>query len=79
MNAISNIQNFIFPSGIIYNRELGTVQTFEINSFFALIPQIASLLAKIKKGDSLNIEQIPALVTSAGLLRDPNILFFTQA
>jgi len=66
MNAISNIQNFVFPSGIIYNRELGTVQTSEINSFFALIPQIANLLAKIKKGDSLNIEQIPALVNRTG-------------
>jgi len=66
MNAISNIQNFLFPNGITYNRELGTVQTFEINSFFALIPQIASLLAKRKKGDSLNIEQIPPLVIQVG-------------
>jgi len=66
MNAIAHIQNFIFSSGIIYNRELGTVQTFEINSFFALILQIWSLLSKKKKGDSLNIERIPFLVTSSG-------------
>ena len=66
MNVISNIQNFIFPNGIIYNRELGTVQTFEINSFFVLIPQIVRLLKKTKNGDSLKIEQIPALVTPAG-------------
>ena len=66
INAIAQIQNFIFPNGIIYNRELGTVQTFETNPFFALIPQIARLLKKIKNGDSLKIEQIPALVTPAG-------------
>ncbi len=66
MNAIGHIQNFIFPSGIIYNRELGTVQTLKVNSFFALIPQIARILKKIKNGDSLKIEQIPALVTLAG-------------
>ena len=44
------LQLFIFPQGIIYNREMGRVQTFEINSFFSLIPEIARLVAKIKKG-----------------------------
>ncbi len=57
------LQLFIFPKGIIYNREIGRVQTFEINSFFSLISEVARLVAKIKKGDSINFDQIPALVT----------------
>jgi hypothetical protein len=46
---------------------LGTVQTLKVNSFFALIPQIARLLKKIINGDLLKSEQISALVTPAGL------------
>lgn len=60
------LQLFIFPQGIIYNREMGRVQTFEINSIFSIIPDIARLVAKIKKGDSIKFDQIPALVTSEG-------------
>lgn len=45
---------------------MGRVQTFEINSFFSLIPEVARLVAKIKKGDSINFDQIPALVTLTG-------------
>jgi len=53
---------------VIYYLKFKTVQISDIKSFFALIPQIASLLAKIKKGDSLNVEQIPSLVTQNGKL-----------
>ena len=51
------------PQGIIYNRDKGRVQTFEVNSFFTVIPEIARLVAKMKNGNSLNLEQIAALVT----------------
>ncbi len=62
----ANLQDFIFPNGIIYNKVKGAVQTSRINSFFKLIPEIARLLRGNKKGDSINYDQISLLVTALG-------------
>ena len=62
----TNLQDFIFPEGIIYNKQKGRVQTKGINSLFVLIPRIAKLLKDIKKGDPINLDRISALVTPAG-------------
>lgn len=61
----ATLQLFIFPQGIIYNRDKGRVQTFEVNSFFSVIPEVARLVAKMKNGNSLSLEQIAALVRNS--------------
>jgi hypothetical protein len=55
------LQNLLFPSGIIYDRENDQVRTPRINLVFALIPEVTRVLKRIKNGYSLKIEQIPAL------------------
>ncbi|NOQ72010.1 MAG: resolvase [Crocinitomix sp.] len=60
------LQNFIFPKGIIYNKQKRGVQTFRINSFFTIIPMISRFIKGIKKGDPINFDRISALVTSPG-------------
>ncbi|MCC6722059.1 MAG: hypothetical protein IT243_07635 [Bacteroidia bacterium] len=35
------LQNLLFPNGIIYDREKGTVRTEKVNSVFYLIAQLA--------------------------------------
>lgn len=61
-----NLQNFIFPKGISFNKKKGKVQTFFVNPFFKLIPEIARLLEGNKKGDSISFDQIPSWVTALG-------------
>ena len=48
------------------NQQKGRVQTFRTNVFFDLMHSISTTLSKIKNGDSINIDQISALVTPAG-------------
>jgi site-specific DNA recombinase len=62
----SDLQNFVFPKGILFNKKKGRVQTFFINPFFKLIPELARLLEGNKKGDFINFDEIPALVTALG-------------
>ncbi len=59
-------QNMLFPDGIFYNHELDQVRTSRVNSFFSLIPELTSLTGGHKKGDSVKIDKIPALVIAAG-------------
>ena len=61
------LQHLLFPEGIIYNRELDHYRTSRINPFFAPIPQLAKVLSKNKRGDSVNFNKIPSLVVSPGI------------
>jgi hypothetical protein len=56
----------LFPDGFAYDKQKGRVQTFRTNVFFDLTHSISTTLSKIKNGDSINIDQISALVTSTG-------------
>ena len=60
-------QNMLFPDGIIYNRELDQSRTPRVNSFFSLIPEIASVLRGNKKGDFTISDKIPRLVIPTGI------------
>ncbi len=66
MATKSGLQNFIFPNGIIFNKKKGRVQTTRIHSIVKLIPEVAMLLKGNKKGDFINFDEIPALVTALG-------------
>lgn len=55
-------QNLLFPEGIIYNRELDCYRTTRVNSFFSPIPQLTRSMGRQKKGDSIKLDKIPALV-----------------
>ena len=61
-----NIQNLVFPSGIGYDKQNDLVQTKKINSIFSAIPLISKDLDKIKSGESVEINQFSARVTSLG-------------
>lgn len=60
------LQLLLFPDGFAYDKQKGRVQTFRTNVFFDLMHSISTTLSKIKNGDSINIDQISALVTSLG-------------
>ncbi len=66
MEDRQELQQMIFPQGIIYNKQKRGVQTFRINSFFKIIPMVARFIKGIKKGDPINFDRISALVTPAG-------------
>ncbi len=59
-------QNLLFPEGIYYNHELDLVRTSKINTFFSPIPELARVLSGQKKGDSIKLDKIPALVIPTG-------------
>lgn len=61
------LQNMIFPDGIRYDRQNDQYRTFRLNSFFALIPELAGLLMGNKKGDSIIFDKIPLVVVPPGL------------
>lgn len=61
------LQNMLFPDGIRYDRQNDLYRTTRINSFFAIIPQLAGLLKGNKKGDSINFDKIPLVVVPPGL------------
>lgn len=63
LNSKRVFQNLLFPEGIYYNHELDLVRTSRINTFFSPIPELARVLNGQKKGDSINFDRIPALVT----------------
>jgi site-specific DNA recombinase len=60
------IQKLIFPSGIVYDKLKGRVQTKKVNSIFSSIPLITKDLMKIKSGELVNFNQFSARVTLAG-------------
>ena len=49
-----------------YDKQNKRVLTFRTNVFFELIRSISTALSGIKNGDSINIDQISARVTSLG-------------
>ena len=59
-------QNLLFPEGIYYNQEMGTVRTTRINAFFSPIPELARVLKGQKKRDSIKNDKIPHLVIPPG-------------
>ena len=62
LNSKRLFQNLLFPDGIYYNRELDLVRTTRINSFFSSIPDLAKVLGREKKKDSIKIDKIPVWV-----------------
>ena len=59
-------QSFVFPEGILYNKEIDRVQTPRINSFFALSGQYDHNLKQNKSGENISFDVLPALVTPEG-------------
>ena len=45
------LQNLVFPEGIMYNKKTHTVRTQRINTLFAEIPLRVSILDENKKGN----------------------------
>ena len=66
MNLLDQFQKLLFPDGIGYDKHLDEVQTFRINSVFTVITSFTKDFTKQKSGDSINFDQISALVTSPG-------------
>lgn len=64
---LSNIERFVFPNGIFYNKQKERVQTIRINPIFASIVELARVLKGVKNGDPTIFDRISALVTPAGL------------
>ncbi|MBU3822928.1 recombinase family protein [Flavobacteriaceae bacterium XHP0103] len=60
------LQFLVFPSGIGYDKSNGKVQTKRVNSIFSSIPLITKDAHKIKNGESINLNQFSARVTSTG-------------
>ncbi len=58
------LQHLLFPDGFAYDKQNKRVLTFRTNVFFELIRSISTDLSGIKNGDSINIDQISARVTS---------------
>ena len=57
------LQNLIFPSGVMYDKQNDLVRTGSINSLFALIPLLERVLSNKKNGnlreDCLKISSVP--------------------
>ena len=47
------LQTLVFPEGIIYNKQKDSVRTTRVNSLFAPIPRLVSLLDKNEKNHSI--------------------------
>lgn len=60
------LQNQFFPEGISYDTKKGEVRTKRINSGMVLIPELAKVLAKTKKGEPISSDQFSHLVTPEG-------------
>ncbi len=58
------LQHLLFPDGFAYDKQNKRVLTFRTNVFFELIRSISTVLSEIKNGESVNIDQISARVTS---------------
>lgn len=61
-----SIQQLVFPGGVGYSKQLDRVQTLRVNSLFSLIPHLKRVCEKNKSEDSINFDQISALVTAEG-------------
>ena len=59
------IQNFVFPSGLGYDKSNGKVITKSVESIFFCIPEIAKKLKKTKNGKPVKSNQFSAWVTPA--------------
>ena len=60
------LQHLLFPDGFTYDKQNKRVLTFRTNILFELTRSISDILAEIKNGDSIKIDQISALVTATG-------------
>ncbi len=61
-----NLQKLVFPDGIWYNRELDTVRTQRVNSFFSVIPTLSSSCSDEKQKGKHNDCTSPRLVELVG-------------
>jgi site-specific DNA recombinase len=61
-----NLQNLMFPDGIIFDRENGGVRTFRINALFAPIPQLVRVFKGKKKGEIINFDNFSYVVGNTG-------------
>jgi site-specific DNA recombinase len=60
------LQSLVFPEGIMYDKKKGSVRTSRVNSFFEAIPQLASVSAENKNGDSMKNRQKSCKVPRTG-------------
>ncbi|MBD3638801.1 MAG: recombinase family protein [Crocinitomicaceae bacterium] len=60
------LQKKIFPEGISVDKQNREVRTIRINSIFAPIFELAKVLKDNKKGQPIKIDELSALVTTAG-------------
>ncbi len=61
------LQSLVFPEGILYSKEKGTVRTNRVNSLFAAIPYLTRVCDKNKKGNSKKNCQNPDKVPGTGI------------
>ena len=61
------IQNLVFPEGVRFNKEKNDYRTFRVNSFFAAIPTISTILGQKKSRLSNEKLEKSALVAGTGL------------
>ncbi|HWY13386.1 MAG TPA: hypothetical protein VN026_18810, partial [Bacteroidia bacterium] len=61
------LQELMFPKGILFDREKNDYRTIETNPVVFTIAEISRSLAEIKKPDSLNLLEKTGLVPRAGL------------
>jgi site-specific DNA recombinase len=66
LNQKVKLQNLVFSSGFGYDKQNNKVQTFFTNSIFVLNHSLSENYTKIKSGNSINFDQISALVTPLG-------------
>ena len=61
-----NLQKLIFPDGITIHQQNKGVRTLRVDSLFAPIAEVAKLLKKNKNGQSVDLNQLSALVSPSG-------------
>ena len=66
LNQKVKLQNLVFPSGFGYDKQNNKVQTFQTNSIFVLNHSLSGKYTELKNGNSINFDQISALVTATG-------------
>ena len=73
-----NLQEMVFPDGILYNRKNDLVRTCRTNTLFAPIPLLSKALAENKSGQPIKIDKLSSLVTPGGLdhHKNRNLAFY---
>ena len=61
------LQNFVFPSGLGYDKSNDRVRTQKVNAIFGSIPILSKEISNIKNGEPIPVNQFSGLVTSKGL------------